>query len=200
MPTTASSIDCPICTSCRALWRCSAPPMVALALNACVYRQADMAITLQPIWATSMAMRWLRIPMRVRIRCCCCKSDVLWLRPGVATLRVNPCPRPMFILSLPCSWKSFPGGITPGSALSRRCSTRQHSEYSIPQIGCHCCALISFIFSLSCSKTRIAFENLSERIAAGQSQAVAANNTGIELTRAAEVSLPSGHKSLNTSN
>ncbi|XP_023162215.2 probable peroxisomal acyl-coenzyme A oxidase 1 [Drosophila hydei] len=36
-------------------------------------------------------------------------------------------------------------------------------------------------------KTRIAFENMSERIAAGQSQAVAANNTGIELTRAAEL-------------
>ncbi|EDW02144.1 probable peroxisomal acyl-coenzyme A oxidase 1 [Drosophila grimshawi] len=37
-------------------------------------------------------------------------------------------------------------------------------------------------------KTRIAFENLSQLIAAGQSQAVAANNTGIELTRDAEVS------------
>ncbi|KAH8404170.1 hypothetical protein KR215_011153 [Drosophila sulfurigaster] len=36
-------------------------------------------------------------------------------------------------------------------------------------------------------KTRIAFENLSERITAGQSQGQAANNTGIELTRAAEL-------------
>ncbi|XP_030380571.1 probable peroxisomal acyl-coenzyme A oxidase 1 [Scaptodrosophila lebanonensis] len=36
-------------------------------------------------------------------------------------------------------------------------------------------------------KTRIAYENLAERIAAGQSQAGAANNTGIELTRAAEL-------------
>ncbi|EDW72389.1 uncharacterized protein Dwil_GK20900 [Drosophila willistoni] len=36
-------------------------------------------------------------------------------------------------------------------------------------------------------KTRIAFENLAERIASGQSQAVAANNTGIEFTRAADL-------------
>ncbi|XP_068148076.1 acyl-coenzyme A oxidase 1 [Drosophila tropicalis] len=36
-------------------------------------------------------------------------------------------------------------------------------------------------------KTRIAFENLAERMASGQSQAVAANNTGIEFTRAAEL-------------
>ncbi|EDX08069.1 GD11595 [Drosophila simulans] len=36
-------------------------------------------------------------------------------------------------------------------------------------------------------KTRIAFENLANRMASGQSQGVAANNTGIELTRAAEL-------------
>ncbi|EDW91247.1 probable peroxisomal acyl-coenzyme A oxidase 1 [Drosophila yakuba] len=36
-------------------------------------------------------------------------------------------------------------------------------------------------------KTRIAFENLANRMASGQSQGAAANNTGIELTRAAEL-------------
>lgn len=39
------------------------------------------------------------------------------------------------------------------------------------------------------SKTRIAFENLTERLNSGQSEGEAANNTGIEYTQAAEVNL-----------
>ncbi|KAI8037041.1 hypothetical protein M5D96_010357 [Drosophila gunungcola] len=42
-------------------------------------------------------------------------------------------------------------------------------------------------FATSMQKTRIAFENLADRMASGQSQGVAANNTGIELVRAAEL-------------
>lgn len=44
---------------------------------------------------------------------------------------------------------------------------------------------IEYLFTYR--KTRIAYENLAERMLSGQSQGVAANNTGIELTRAAEV-------------
>ena len=39
-----------------------------------------------------------------------------------------------------------------------------------------------------CSKTRMAYDNLNERIKSGQTQEEAADNTGIEYTQAGEVS------------
>lgn len=38
-----------------------------------------------------------------------------------------------------------------------------------------------------CSKVRLAFENMSQRLKQGQTEGEAANNTGLELTQAAEV-------------
>lgn len=44
-----------------------------------------------------------------------------------------------------------------------------------------------YYFILICSKTRIAFENLKERLESREKEGDAANNTGIEYTQAAEV-------------
>lgn len=50
--------------------------------------------------------------------------------------------------------------------------------------------MLNFIYLfISTSKTRLAFENISARMEAGQTVGEATNNTGIELTQAAQVRL-----------
>ncbi|KAM8712292.1 hypothetical protein ACLKA7_012763 [Drosophila subpalustris] len=81
------------------------------------------------------------------------------------------------------AWASFKQGKAPSSSYAYFESSMRLAEFPKWDNSWEC--IIKALQFTAAHKTRIAFENLSERIAAGQSQGMAANNTGIELTQAA---------------
>ncbi|XP_030558337.1 probable peroxisomal acyl-coenzyme A oxidase 1 [Drosophila novamexicana] len=83
------------------------------------------------------------------------------------------------------AWASYKQGQTPSSSYAYFESSMRLKQFPKWTGSWQC--IVQALQYTAAHKTRIAFENLSERIAAGQSQAVATNNTGIELTRAAEL-------------
>ncbi|EDW02147.1 probable peroxisomal acyl-coenzyme A oxidase 1 [Drosophila grimshawi] len=83
------------------------------------------------------------------------------------------------------AWASYKQAETPSSSYAYFETSMRLKEFPKWDNSWQC--IVRALQYTAAHKTRIAFENLSQRIAAGQSQAVAANNTGIELTRAAEL-------------
>ncbi|ALC41620.1 Acox57D-d [Drosophila busckii] len=83
------------------------------------------------------------------------------------------------------AWANYKQGQPLSASYAYLASSMQLREFPKWDNSWQC--ILKALQFTAAHKTRIAFENLSERMAKGQSQAVAANNTGIELTRAAEL-------------
>ncbi|KAH8348698.1 hypothetical protein KR084_009946 [Drosophila pseudotakahashii] len=83
------------------------------------------------------------------------------------------------------AWSSFVEGKPLSASYGYFATSMQLKEFPKWDDSWQC--IIKALQYTAAQKTRIAFENLAERMVSGQSQGVAANNTGIELTRAAEL-------------
>ncbi|EDV55455.1 probable peroxisomal acyl-coenzyme A oxidase 1 [Drosophila erecta] len=83
------------------------------------------------------------------------------------------------------AWASFVEKKPLSASYSYFATSMQLKEFPKWDDSWQC--IIKALQYTAAQKPRIAFENLANRMASGQSQGVAANNTGIELTRAAEL-------------